>query len=65
MQRPRSPEYKKRKLAGISPSFRGHGSDGAPGQRFASAEALALYRLNALDSHVKGAFEHQLPAGAR
>ena len=27
------------------------------GQRFASREALALYRLNALDAQVKGAFE--------
>jgi 3'-5' exoribonuclease len=40
-----------------------HGPDQAAGQRFASAEALALYRLNALDAHVKGAFEHG--AGAR
>ena len=31
-----------------------HGGDGVAGQRFASAEALALYRLNALDAHVKG-----------
>jgi 3'-5' exoribonuclease len=29
-----------------------------PGQGFASPEALALYRLNALDSSVKGALEH-------
>ena len=29
--------------------------------RFASAEALALYRLNALDATVKGALEHGLP----
>jgi 3'-5' exoribonuclease len=35
-----------------------HGGEGAAGQRFASAEALALYRLNALDSQVKGALEH-------
>jgi 3'-5' exoribonuclease len=35
-----------------------HGPDSASGQRFASAEALALYRLNALDAAVKGAFEH-------
>jgi 3'-5' exoribonuclease len=35
-----------------------HGPDTASGQRFASAEALALYRLNALDAHVKGALEH-------
>lgn len=35
-----------------------HGADGAAGQRFASPEALALYRLNALDAQVKGALEH-------
>jgi 3'-5' exoribonuclease len=34
-----------------------HGPEGAAGQRFASAEAIALYRLNALDAQVKGAFE--------
>jgi len=39
-----------------------HGADAAPGRRFGSAEALALYRLNALDASVKGAFEHGLPA---
>ncbi|HEY5192346.1 MAG TPA: HD domain-containing protein [Solirubrobacteraceae bacterium] len=33
-----------------------HGADSGP-QRFASAEALALQRLNALDAGVKGAFE--------
>src|SRR4051794_8918043 len=38
-----------------------HGADAAPGRRFASAEALALYRLNALDASVKGALEHGLP----
>jgi 3'-5' exoribonuclease len=38
-----------------------HGPDGAPGRRFGSAEALALYRLNALDATVKGALEHGLP----
>jgi 3'-5' exoribonuclease len=38
-----------------------HGADGASGQRFGSAEALALYRLNALDAQVKGAFEHGIP----
>ncbi len=37
-----------------------HGPSTAPGGRFASAEALALYRLNALDASVKGAFEHGL-----
>jgi len=37
-----------------------HGPDRAPGRRFASAEALALARLNALDAGVKGALEHGL-----
>ena len=42
-----------------------HGSDGASGERLASPEALALYRLNALDASLKGAFEHGMagPAG--
>jgi 3'-5' exoribonuclease len=35
-----------------------HGPDSASGQRVASPEALALYRLNALDAQVKGALEH-------
>jgi 3'-5' exoribonuclease len=38
-----------------------HGPEPAPGRRFGSAEALALYRLNALDASVKGALEHGLP----
>lgn len=33
-------------------------------QRFASAEALALYRVNALDAQVKGALEHGALAAA-
>jgi 3'-5' exoribonuclease len=37
-----------------------HGPDAAPGRRFGSPEALALYRLNALDANVKGALEHGL-----
>ncbi|HYM58722.1 MAG TPA: HD domain-containing protein [Solirubrobacteraceae bacterium] len=37
-----------------------HGPDSLPGRRFRSAEALALYRLNALDAGVKGALEHGL-----
>ena len=37
-----------------------HGADSAPGRRFGSPEALALYRLNALDASVKGALEHGL-----
>ncbi len=35
-----------------------HGPDALPARRFASAEAIALYRLNALDASVKGALEH-------
>jgi 3'-5' exoribonuclease len=37
-----------------------HGPANAPGGRFGSAEALALYRCNALDASVKGAFEQGL-----
>jgi 3'-5' exoribonuclease len=40
--------------------FGHHGADALPGRRFGSAEALALYRLNALDASVKGALEHGL-----
>ena len=42
-----------------------HGADAASAQRFASPEALALYRLNALDAQVKGAFEHGLGRSPR
>jgi 3'-5' exoribonuclease len=35
-----------------------HGPGSSSAQRFASPEALALYRLNALDAQVKGALEH-------
>jgi 3'-5' exoribonuclease len=38
-----------------------HGPGSAPGGRFASAEAVALFRLNALDATVKEALEHGLP----
>jgi 3'-5' exoribonuclease len=41
-----------------------HGPDLAPGRRFASSEALALFRLNSLEAGVKGALEHGLAAGA-
>jgi 3'-5' exoribonuclease len=37
-----------------------HGASAAPAGRFALPEALALYRLNALDSSVKEALEHGL-----
>jgi 3'-5' exoribonuclease len=41
-----------------------HGAGAAPGGRFGSVEALTLYRLNALDAGVKGAFEHGLGLGS-
>src|SRR5262249_32467102 len=34
-----------------------HGPEASAGQRFASPEALALYRLNSLDAQVGAAFE--------
>jgi 3'-5' exoribonuclease len=37
-----------------------HGPDAAPAGRFQSVEALALYRVNAVDAAVKGALEHGL-----
>jgi 3'-5' exoribonuclease len=42
-----------------------HGAEASVGRRFASPEALALYRLNALDAQVKGAFEHGVGALGR
>jgi 3'-5' exoribonuclease len=39
-----------------------HGAEGVPSRRFGSPEALALYRLNALDAGVKGVLEHGLAA---
>jgi 3'-5' exoribonuclease len=43
-----------------------HGPDASPTRRFASAEAVALYRINALDAAVKSALEQgpAAPAGA-
>ncbi len=37
-----------------------HGPEAGPQRRFASAEALTLHRVNALDASVKGAIEHGL-----
>ena len=37
-----------------------HGPESVPGRRFASVEAVALYRINALDAAVKGSLEHGL-----
>ena len=49
-----------RRLALLHCMLSHHGPASAPGGRFASVEALTLYRLNALDASVKGAFEHGL-----
>lgn len=38
-----------------------HGPDPLPGRRFASAEAIALARINSVDAAVKGALEQGLP----
>jgi 3'-5' exoribonuclease len=37
-----------------------HGPDALPGRRYGLPEAVALYRLNALDAAVKGVLEHGL-----
>jgi 3'-5' exoribonuclease len=49
-----------RRLALLHCVLAHHGAAGVPGGRFASPEALALYRVNALDASVKGALEHGL-----
>jgi 3'-5' exoribonuclease len=49
-----------RRLALLHCVLTHHGPTHAPGGRFASPEALALYRLNSLDASVKGAFEQGL-----
>jgi 3'-5' exoribonuclease len=49
-----------RRLALLHCVLSHHGPAAAPSGRFASAEALALYRVNALDATVKGALEHGL-----
>ena len=49
-----------RRLALLHCVLSHHGAAAAPGGRFGSVEALTLYRLNALDAGVKGAFEHGL-----
>ncbi len=51
-----------RRLALLHCVLSHHGPGSAPGGRFASPEALALYRLNAVDAAVKGALEHGLGA---
>lgn len=49
-----------RRLALLHCVLSHHGAASAPGGRFGSAEALALYRVNALDAGVKGVLEHGL-----
>jgi len=49
-----------RRLALLHCVLAHHGAAGVPGGRFGSPEALALYRLNAVDASVKGALEHGL-----
>jgi 3'-5' exoribonuclease len=49
-----------RRLALLHCVLSHHGPSSAPGGRFGSAEALALYRLNSLDAGIKGAFEQGL-----
>jgi 3'-5' exoribonuclease len=56
------PELDREKLLALSHCvLTHHGADRAPARRFASAEALALYRLNALDASVKASLEQGLP----
>jgi 3'-5' exoribonuclease len=52
-----------RRLALLHCVLTHHGAAAAPGGRFGSAEALALYRLNVLDASVKDALEHGLHRG--
>ena len=49
-----------RRLALLHCLLSHHGASSAPRGRFASAEALALFRLNSVDASVKGAFERGL-----
>jgi 3'-5' exoribonuclease len=49
-----------RRLALLHCVLTHHGPSGAPAGRFQSAEAIALYRLNAVDAAVKGALKHGL-----
>jgi 3'-5' exoribonuclease len=49
-----------RRLALLHSVLSHHGPEGAPGRRFQSVEALALFRLNALEAGVKAAIDHGL-----
>ena len=54
------PLDEERRLALLHCVLAHHGTGSAPGGRFASVEAVALYRLNTLDASVKGVLEHGL-----
>ena len=56
---------RKRRLALLHCVLCHHGPSSAPGGRFGSAEALALYRLNTVDAAIKGAIEHGLDNSPR
>ncbi len=51
-----------RRTALLSCILAHHGPEALRVRSFPSAEAIALYRLNALDAQVKGALEHGLPS---
>lgn len=53
---------RKRELALLNSILSHHGPVGGA-RGFSSSEALALFRVNALDASVKGALEHGVPAG--
>jgi 3'-5' exoribonuclease len=55
-----APLDEERKLALLHCVLCHHGASSSPGGRFGSAEAVALYRVNALDAGVKGVLEHGL-----
>jgi 3'-5' exoribonuclease len=52
-----------RRLAVINCVLSHHGPASAPGGRFSSPEALALFRINAVDAGVKGVLEHGFGGG--
>jgi 3'-5' exoribonuclease len=57
----RAAEVPQEKLLALSHCVLGHhGPDPLPGRRFRTPEALALYRLNAVDAGVKAVLEHGL-----
>jgi 3'-5' exoribonuclease len=51
-----------RRLALLHCVLAHHGPDGLPGRRFGAPEAVALYRVNALEAGVKDVLEHGIRA---